>query len=74
METRVMTMTEIKNRHLGNGLRRLRYEKRLERIKDMAPFDVGMKWGMNLDQSIMLQEYVENWLDEFTKSVFISSN
>ena len=74
METRVMTMNEIKNRHLGKGIRRLRYEKRLERIRGMAPYDVGVKWGLNLDQSIMLQEYMEDCLDNFMKSVFISEN
>jgi hypothetical protein len=74
METRVMTMTEIKNKHLGNGLRRIRYEERLERLKRKSPYEVGENMGLSLDNSIMLQEYMESCIDEFVNNVFISSN
>jgi hypothetical protein len=74
METRVMTMTEIKNKHLGNGLRRIRYEERLERLKYKSPYEVGETMGLSMDLSIMFQEYVENCLDSFVKNMFISSN
>jgi hypothetical protein len=74
METRVMTMTEIKNKHLGNGLRRIRYEERLERLKHKSPYEVGENMGLSMDLSIMFQEYMEAQLDSFVKNVFISSN
>jgi hypothetical protein len=67
-------MTEIKNQHLGHGLRRLRYEKRLERLKSMAPFDVGCKIGLGLDDSIMLQEYTEYQIDSLMRNMFISKS
>lgn len=67
-------MTEIKNKHLGRGLRRLRYEKRLERLKTMAPFDVGCKMGLGLDDSIMIQEYMEYQIDSLMRNMFISAS
>ena len=69
-----MTMTEIKNKHLGMGLRRLRYEKRLERMKDRSPYDMGQKMGLGFDDSIMLQEYVEFQINSVLSGLFISSN
>ena len=69
-----MTMTEIKNKRLGMGLRRLRYEKRLERMKDRSPYDMGQKMGLGLDESIMLQEYFELQIDRLFRNIFISAN
>ena len=69
-----MTMTEIKNKNLGNGMRRLRYERRLDRLRDKSPYEVGENMGLSMDLSIMFQEYVENCLDSFVKNLLISSN
>ena len=74
MDHRIMTMKEVKDKNLGTGLRRLRYEKRLERMKERAPFDVGMKVGLNVDDSIMFQEYVEFQIEQFMSKIFISAN
>ena len=74
MEIRIMTMQEVKDRHLGKGLRRLRYEKRFERCKNKEPFDVAKKMGLTLDDTIMFQEYIEHQIDSMFKNLFISSN
>ena len=74
METRLMTMTEVKDKHLGRGLRRLRYEKRFERCKNKIPFDVGQKMGLTIDDTIMFQEYLEHQIDTMFRNLFISAN
>ena len=74
MDHRIMTMKEVKDKNLGTGLRRLRYEKRLARMKERAPFDVGINVGLNIDDSILFQEYVEHQIERILGNLFISAN
>lgn len=46
----------------------MRYEERFERIKDLPPYDIGIKLGLNTDNSIMLQEIMEYKLEEIVNS------
>lgn len=64
-----MDLNEIKNKFIGSGLRRLRYEARYKRLRGKYPYELGRDLGLSSMDSIMLQEIWEYQLEKFAREV-----
>lgn len=54
-----MDIRKKKNDLIGYGVRRLQYESRFERYKDVPVMDICAKLGMNNINSVLMEEIFE---------------
>lgn len=73
-----MDLHEMKVKYIGMGVRRMRYEQKLNSLIEKDPVEIGNKIGLNRDESIMLAEIinikvferVDDFLEVFENQIF----
>jgi hypothetical protein len=53
-----MDYKRVKDDFIGKGVKRLRYEKELQRRKGLDLYELGLSFGLTYDETIMLGEII----------------